>query len=30
MVDLNEIRENLIQGKAPRVKGIVRKAIDEG
>ncbi len=30
MVDLNEIRENLIQGKASRVKGIVQKAIDEG
>ncbi len=30
MVDLNEIRENLIQGKAARVKALVQKAIDEG
>jgi len=30
MVDLNEIRENLIQGKAARVKELVQKAIDEG
>ncbi len=30
MVDLNEIRENLIQGKASRVKELVQKAIDEG
>jgi len=30
MVDLNEIRENLIQGKAAQVKELVQKAIDEG
>jgi len=30
MVDLNEIRENLIQGKAPRVKKLVQKTIDKG
>ena len=30
MVDLKEIAENLIQGKAPQVKELVQKAIDEG
>jgi 5-methyltetrahydrofolate--homocysteine methyltransferase len=30
MVDLKEIAENLIQGKAPQVKELVQKAVDEG
>jgi len=30
MVNLKEIAENLIQGKAPKVKELVQKAIDEG
>ena len=30
MVELKEIAENLIQGKAPEVKELVQKAIDEG
>lgn len=30
MVDLKEIAENLIQGKADKVKELVQKAVDEG
>ncbi|MCD6574460.1 corrinoid protein [Candidatus Aerophobetes bacterium] len=30
MVNLKEIAENLIQGKAPKVKELVQKAVDEG
>jgi len=30
MVELKEVAENLIQGKAPKVKELVQKAIDEG
>ncbi len=30
MVDLKQIAENLIQGKAPQVKELVKKAVDEG
>jgi len=30
MVDLKKIAENLIQGKAPRVKELTQKAVDEG
>jgi len=30
MVDLKEVAENLIQGKADKVKELVQKAIDEG
>jgi len=30
MVDLKEIAKNLIQGKAPEVKDLVKKALDEG
>ncbi|HHF98639.1 MAG TPA: cobalamin-binding protein, partial [Candidatus Aerophobetes bacterium] len=30
MADLKEIAENLIQGKADKVKELVQKAIDEG
>lgn len=30
MVNLKEIAENLIQGKAPQVKELVQKAVDEG
>jgi len=30
MADLKEITENLIKGKAPQVKELVKKALDEG
>jgi len=30
MADLKEIAENLINGKAPEVKELVEKALDEG
>lgn len=30
MADLKEVAENLIQGKAPQVKELVQKAVDEG
>jgi len=30
MADLKQIAENLIQGKAPQVKELVQKAVDEG
>jgi len=30
MVDLKEIADNLIKGKAPQVKELVEKALDEG
>ena len=30
MTDLKQIAENLIQGKAPKVKELVQKAVDEG
>lgn len=30
MVDLKEIAENIIQGKAPQVKELVQKGVDEG
>ena len=30
MVDLKQIAEDLIQGKAPQVKELVQKAVDEG
>ena len=30
MVDLRQIAEDLIQGKAPQVKELVQKAVDEG
>jgi len=29
-MDLKEIADNLIQGKAPEVKELVKKALDEG
>lgn len=30
MADLKQIAENLIQGKAPQVKELVQKVVDEG
>jgi len=30
MVDLGEVTQNIVQGKAPEVKELVQKAIDEG
>jgi len=30
MVELKQVAENLIQGKAPQVKELVQKAVDEG
>lgn len=30
MIELKQIAQNVVQGKAPEVKGLVQKAIDEG
>jgi len=30
MVDLQKVKENVVQGKGPQVKDLVQKAIDEG